>query len=181
MKTISRQNVYSGKIIKVYKDEVELEDGRRTTREVVSHKQAAAVVAVNDDRKMLLVTQFRYPIHTDIKEIPAGLVDEGETPLEAAKRELNEETGYEAKEWTLLTSPYSSPGSHDEVIHIFAASGLKRISGQSLDEFEELTFDMVPFDEALEKVKNGEIRDGKTIMGILMYWARKNGWARQRG
>jgi ADP-ribose pyrophosphatase len=173
--------VYSGKIIKVYKDEVELEDGRRTTREVVSHKQAAAVVAVNDDRKMLLVTQFRYPIHTDIKEIPAGLVDEGETPLEAAKRELKEETGYEAKEWTLLTSPYSSPGSHDEVIHIFAASGLKRISGQSLDEFEELTFDMVPFDEALEKVKNGEIRDGKTIMGILMYWARKNGWARQRG
>jgi ADP-ribose pyrophosphatase len=175
LKTISRQNVYSGKIIKVYNDEVELEDGRRTTREVVSHKQAAAVVAVDDDRKMLLVTQFRYPVHAAIREIPAGLVDGGETPLEAAKRELKEETGYEAEEWSLLASPYSSPGSHDEVIHIFAASGLKRVSGQNLDEFEELTFDTVPLDEALGKVKNGEIRDGKTIIGILMYWARQNG------
>jgi ADP-ribose pyrophosphatase len=172
LKTISRQNIFNGKVIKVYNDEVELSDGRRTTREVVSHKEAVAVVAVNDRQEVLLVTQFRYPIHKDLIELPAGLIDAGEVPLEAAKRELKEETGYEAEEWELLTSAFSSPGSHDEVIHIFAASGLKCVSGQCLDVDEELTFAAVPFEEILGKVRAGTIRDGKTIIGILLYFAK---------
>ena len=153
MKTISRKDIFHGKIIKVYQDEVELADGKRTTREVVSHKEAAAVVAVNDKGEVLLVTQYRYPLRTDLTELPAGLIDEGESPLEAAKRELKEETGYEAERWELLASPYSSPGCHDEVIHIFAASGLQCVSGQCLDVDEELTFAAVPFEEVLEKVR----------------------------
>lgn len=174
MKKLKRNNVYNGRIIEVFYDDVELSNGNRTIREVVAHQDGSAIVAVNDNEEILLVKQYRYPLDRDIVELPAGLVDEGETPLETAKRELKEETGYEAKKWEELTSMYSSPGWQDEQVHIFAARGLKKTSEQQLDGDEILTYSTQPFEEVLQKVNNGEITDAKTIIGVLLYWYRYN-------
>lgn len=174
MKRISRQDIFNGKIIKVYCDEVELSDGTRTSREVVLHKEAVAIVAVNDKQELLMVTQYRYPIGRDMLEIPAGLIDEGEEPLETAKRELREETGYEAERWGHLTTTYTSAGSHNEKIHIFLAEGLKCVSGQSLDEDERLTFSIEPVESVKRRIEAGTIQDGKTIIGVLLYCSRQN-------
>jgi ADP-ribose pyrophosphatase len=173
MKTLNRQEIYNGKIIRVIKDDVELANGIRTTREVVYHKEAVAVVAVDENNKILLVTQYRYAIGKDLQELPAGLVDEGEEPLDAAKRELLEETGCRAARWELLTSAYTSPGSHNEKIYVFSASDLSRVADQRLDKDEILTFSQVPFSQALSAVKEGKIADAKTIIGILLYHAVK--------
>ncbi len=173
MKQISRQNIFNGKIIKVYCDEVELSDGTRTERELVSHREAVAVVAVNEKQELLMVTQFRYPIGREMLELPAGLIDEGEEPLETAKRELKEETGYKAERWELLTSAYSSPGSHDEKVYIYLAEELTHVSELSLDEDERLIFSIETVEDILRRIKDGEIQDGKTIIGVLLYSARK--------
>lgn len=158
----------------VFYDNVELDNGSKTIREVVAHQEGSAIVAVDDKNEILLVKQYRYPVGQDIVEVPAGLVDEGETPLETAKRELKEETGYVAKDWELLTSMYSSPGWEDEKVHIFAARNLEHVSGQHLDGDEILTYYKEDFEEVLKKVNNGEITDSKTIIGVLLYWYRYN-------
>jgi ADP-ribose pyrophosphatase len=174
MKRISRQNIFKGKIIKVFCDQVELSDGTKTERELVSHREAVAVVAVNDKQELLMVTQYRYPIGRDMLELPAGLIDEGEAPLETAKRELKEETGYEAKKWELLTTTYSSPGSHDEKIYIYLAEELTHVSELSLDEDERLTLSIESFGDIMKGIKTGEIQDGKTIIGVLLYSSLRN-------
>lgn len=174
MKQLSRQEIYNGKIIKVYNDKVELENGNTTYREVVAHREAVAAVALTEDNELLMVTQYRYPIHKSLTELPAGLIDEGETPLEAVKRELKEETGYEAERWQILASPYTSPGSHNERIHIYAALGLRKVSGQDLDKDEILTFEAIPYEDVLNNVKTGKITDAKTIIGVLLFEAKKN-------
>ena len=169
MKTLNRQEIFKGKIIQVMKDDVELANGMKTTREVVYHKEAVAVVAVDKNNEILMVTQYRYAIGQDMLELPAGLIDKGEEPLDAAKRELLEETGYRAAKWELLTSAHTSPGCHNEKIYVFSASDLSRVSDQRLDEDEILTFSQAPFKEILKKVKQGKITDAKTIIGILLY------------
>jgi len=171
LKTISRQEIFSGRILKVYKDDVLFPNGTIGTREVVYHKEAAAVVAVDENDEILIVTQYRYALGRELQELPAGLIDDGENPLEAAKRELREETGYEAAEWKKLTTIHTSPGSHNEVLHIFAASGLKKAGDQHLDEDEFLTAKKVPLKEALNMINTGAITDAKTVVGILMYTA----------
>ncbi len=169
MKTLSSEKVFSGKIIQVYKDQVLLENGIRTEREVVRHRDAAAVVAINDRNEILMVRQYRYAIAQEQLEIPAGLLDEGETPLEAARRELLEETGYKAAHWQQLLSVFMSPGAHDEEIHIFLATDLRAAGRQSLDEDELLTLETVPLDTVLHDIEAGRIKDGKTVTGILAY------------
>lgn len=175
MKTLSRQEIFNGVIIKVVKDDVELASGIKTSREVVYHREAVAVAAVNENDEILMVTQYRYAIGRDMLELPAGLIDEGESPLEAAKRELLEETGYEAANWKPLAQIHTSPGSHNEKLHIFSASGLTRISDQSLDEDEIVAFSSVPFEEVLDMVTTGKITDAKTIIGVLLHYMHSQG------
>jgi len=102
-------------------------------------------------------------------ELPAGLVDEGENPLTAAKRELLEETGYKAAKWEQLTSIYTSPGSHNEKIYIYSASELSKISDQNLDEDEILYCSKVPFNKVMDMALKGGIKDAKSIIGIFLY------------
>jgi len=165
---LSREIIYEGKIINVYKDKVLLSNGNDTYREVVEHRDGAAVVAVDNEMNLLLVFQHRYPIAQDIEEIPAGLVDPGEQPLECAMRELLEETGYASNHWSLLTTYYPSPGSHDEKLHIFLAEQVFRKSGQNLDKDEILSFKQKNFDLVVSDIFKGNIKDGKTIIGVLM-------------
>jgi len=168
MKTLNSQQVFDGKVINVVKDRVLLDNGKETDREVVRHRHAAAVVALDEKSNVLLVEQYRYSIKQYMTELPAGLIDERETPLDAAKRELLEETGHIAKNWLLLTEIYPSSGVHDEKIYIYLATKIEKISGLNLDGDEVLICKKEPFDIFLEKVKKGKIMDGKTALGILL-------------
>jgi len=165
-KTKSSTEVFSGHIMKVYKDEIFL--GEKTaTREVVRHKGATAILAVDENGSAFFVEQFRYPIGAPVFEAPAGKIDPGEIPLECAKRELLEECGVTAEKWTELGPMFSSPGFCDEVIHLFLAENLSE-SVPNPDEDEFLDIIKMNFDEAYKAVISGELKDGKTVIGILM-------------
>lgn len=164
---LESKKVYEGKIIDVYSDKVKLENGRTTYRDVVRHRDAAAILAIDDENQVLIVKQYRYPVGKGLIELPAGLIDQGEAPLEAAKRELREETGYIANKWTELTSFYTSAGCHDEKLFLYLAQDIEKVSGQDLDRGEVLTYDKIPFSDLYDMVKVGEIEDGKTIIGVL--------------
>ncbi|AOT69228.1 NUDIX hydrolase [Geosporobacter ferrireducens] len=168
MEKLDSQEVYKGVIIRVEKDRVRLENGVETYRESVRHRNAVAVVALDEENHLLMVEQYRYPIGGKLVELPAGLIDEGEEPLEAAKRELAEETGYEAEHWQLLTEFYPSGGVHDEKIYIYLARKIKQTAEPHLDGDEILTSHKTLFGDLLKKVQDGEVQDGKTIIGILM-------------
>lgn len=164
-KTKSSTEVFSGHIMKVYKDEIFL--GEKTaTREVVRHKGATAILAVDENGSAFFVEQFRYPIGAPVFEAPAGKIDPGEIPLECAKRELLEECGVTAEKWTELGPMFSSPGFCDEVIHLFLAENLSE-SVPNPDEDEFLDIIRLPLSEVLEKVRKGEIPDSKTQVLVL--------------
>jgi len=149
-KKTSSSLVYDGFIIKVFKDEVSLE-GKPAFREVVRHKGAAAILAVDENGEAFFVEQFRYPIEKPLLEASAGKIDEGESPIECAKRELFEECGITAKKWTELGPMLSSPGFCDEVIYLFMAEELS-FSAPNPDEDEYLDIIKMPLSKALEKL-----------------------------
>ena len=163
---ISSAEIYKGHIINVYKDDISIEGGGNSIREVVRHKGAAAVLAVDKNGEAFFVEQFRYPIGRPLFEVPAGKIDEGETPLECAKRELLEECGIEAEKWTDLGPMLSSPGFCDEVIHLFFAEELS-FSNPDPDEDEFLDIIKLPLSEVLLRLENNEISDAKTQVLIL--------------
>lgn len=165
-KKIKSDLVFEGCIMKVYKDSVSLGEEGTAFREVVRHKGATAVLAVDKDGKAYFVEQFRYPIGKAVFEAPAGKIDEGEEPLECAKRELMEECGVSAKKWTALGPMLSSPGFCDEVIHLFLAEELSE-SEANPDEGEFLDVLKLPVKEVLEKIRKGEIPDSKTQILVL--------------
>jgi len=165
-KTLSRNTVFVGRILKLRVDAVELPGGRRSRREVVEHAGAVAIVPVTDKGEVLLVRQYRYPVENELLEIPAGKLEKGEEPLDCARRELSEETGWEAKKWKQLYCYYSSPGFSNEKLYMFYARELE-YKGQHPDEEENLEVVKVPFHRALEMIKEGTICDGKTIIGLL--------------
>lgn len=166
-KTIKKEYIYRGKIVSLRCDEVSLPDGKQAHREILEHPGGACVICVRDG-KVALVRQYRYAYEEELLEIPAGKLQKGEDPLNAAKRELEEETGLVADSLKHLLTIYPSPGYCDEKIYIYEAHGVKE-GKQHLDEDEFLSVVYLPVKEALEMIKCGEIKDSKTVAALLMY------------
>lgn len=166
-KTLKTELIFSGRIIQVQVDEVELPNGKTSTRELVKHPGAVAVIAITDDNKLVMVEQYRKPLEKVIVEIPAGKLEKGEEPALCARRELEEETGYDCESLELVSSFYTSPGFADEIIHVYVAKGLtKKENAAGLDEDEFVNVLEITLDEALEYIKEQRIFDAKTIFGV---------------
>ena len=154
-------------ILHVFKDTVQLPNGNPATRELIRHVGAVGVIPVTEDGKVIVERQFRYPLGRVITEIPAGKLDSfSEDRLSAAKRELEEETGYTADEWIDMGDYYPTPAYCDERITLYLARGLHQ-GQRHLDEDEFLNFEAVPLSQLVEDVMEGRITDGKTQVAVL--------------
>lgn len=166
-KQTGTQEIFRGRILHVFKDDVELPDGSASIREIIRHVGAVAVLPVTEDGKVFIERQYRYPFDEIITEIPAGKLDSpAEDHLEAAKRELKEETGVTADEWIDLGVYYPTSAYSDEKIYMYLAKGLQ-IGEQKLDDGEFLDVEVVPLKDLVEQVMKGMIPDGKTQVAIL--------------
>lgn len=165
-KTLSQRRIYDGKILNVRCDEVVLPNGSVAVREVIEHGGACGIVAFDEEGKLLMVRQYRYPMGCELLELPAGKIDPGETPLACAARELEEETGYRAASFESLGDIYPIAAYCCEVVHLYLAKGLTR-GAQHLDADEFLDVLRVDFDEALADVLAGKLPDSKTQIGIM--------------
>ena len=168
---LSSRRIYSGKVLSLDLDQVRFPDGSKGELEMIRHSGASAIVPIFDagktDPEVLLIRQYRYAAEGYVYEIPAGRLDDGETPEECARRELREETGYSAGRVRPLTTINTTPGFTDERIHLFAGEGLTPGNdNREPDEFLELY--PVPLSQALAMVRAGEIVDGKTIAGLFL-------------
>lgn len=167
------RNIYNGKVVTLNIDTVTLPNGATVDLETIRHPGAAAVVPVKDDGTVVLIRQFRHAAGGFIYEIPAGKLHPGEDPLHCASRELEEEVGYRASSFELLSSIFTAPGFADEVIHVYKATGLTK-GRQQLDQDEVLDVIEMPLSEAMEKIEDGTIRDAKTIVGVQAVYLRAN-------
>ena len=165
-KTLDSEYVYRGKVINVLRDNVEISTGRKSVREVVEHSGGVVIVAQKSDDTILMLKQFRYPIKQTVLELPAGKLEKGEEPFPAAKRELEEETGYSADEWQSLGYINTTPGFCNEKLYLYLAKNLKFV-GEHADEGEIIQCFEYNINEIFEKIKNGEINDAKTICGLM--------------
>ena len=165
---LESKEIFDGHVIHVTLDTVRLEDGRTSLREVVHHHGGACVLPIDDEGCIYLVRQFRYALGEEIWELPAGKLEPGEDPFESAKRELSEECGLSADNYIDLGVVYPTVGYDSEKIYLWAATGLHK-GGQHLDAGEFLDVVRLPFEEALQKVLHGEIKDSKTQIGLMKY------------
>ncbi len=162
-KTLSTEYIYKGKILNLKREEVELINGKTSSREIIEFPNSVSVITITKDSKVVLVKQFRKPCESAILEIVAGKMDFGEDPLESAKRELKEETGYTSDNWKKVTSFYTTPGYSNEFMTMFVASNaVKGVSQPDEDEFLQIV--EIKIDELIKMVENNEIKDAKTIM-----------------
>ncbi len=166
-RTLGSETVFEGRLIKVRKDEVQLRDGRKSTREVVVHPGAVAVLPLTKEMKIVFVRQFRYAIGKALIEIPAGTLQPNETPEECAQRELSEEIGFTAGKLERLISLYLAPGYSTELIHLFVATDLMP-SKVERDEDEILEIVEMSFKDAIAAIGRGEIQDAKTVAALLL-------------
>jgi len=168
---MKKTKIFEGKILglSVYDGNIE---GRNVRREVIEHRGAAAMLAFDEDGKVILVKQHRFP-HGYVLEIPAGTLEKKEDPIKCGFRELEEETGYRARKMTPLITYYPSIGYNSEVIHCFIASGLKKISDLKLDEDEILSVVKMDLKKILTMIRTGKIQDSKTICAVLSYAVMK--------
>ena len=167
------RNIYTGKVITLNVDTVQLPNGVTVDLETIRHPGAAAVVPVKDDGTVVLIRQFRHAAGGFIYEIPAGKLAPGEEPLHCAERELEEEVGYRASTFELLSSIFTAPGFADEVIHVYRATGLTK-GQQQLDRDEVLDVIEMPLSEAIAKIEDGTIRDAKTIVGLQAVYIKSH-------
>ena len=165
-KKIKTINGYKGVIVNVELDRITLPDGKEAFREVVHHPGGVSVLAIDDDKNVICVRQYRYCFGEHLLEIPAGKLEYGEDPYDCAVRELSEETGITAGKVQSLGEIYPSPGFCKEVLHLYLATELS-YGDAHLDPGEFLDVVKVPFDELLAKVMSGEIRDGKKVAAVL--------------
>ena len=168
---MKKKKIYDGKILglSVYDGKIE---GRKVRREMIEHRGAAAMLAFDEDNKVILVKQHRFP-HGYVLEIPAGTLEKKEEPINCAFRELEEETGYRARKMTPLITYYPSIGYNTEVIHCFVASRLKKVTDLKLDDDEILSVIKIDMKKLLRMIKSGKIQDSKTICAVLTYAAKK--------
>jgi ADP-ribose pyrophosphatase len=165
---IEHKEIYSGKIVKLHVDKVLQASGATVIREVVIHPGGVTAIPVLDDGRIVLERQFRYALQKYIFELPAGKLDKGVPPEVQIADELEEEIGCKAGSIDYLTTFYTTPGICTEAIHLYVARNLVKCN-QSLEEGEHLTVEAYTVEECIEKIRSGEICDGKTILGILWY------------
>lgn len=158
---------FEGRLLQVNIDTVKLPDGSESTRELIHHPGAVAVIPILDDGRIVFVKQYRYPIASILYELPAGKLDRGEDPDFCAKRELSEETGYSAQNWRKLTSIVTTPGFTDEVIHLYVARNLEKHE-QHTDEDEFIEIVAFTAEQVKQMVLNGEIYDAKTLSALYL-------------
>ena len=166
-KVNSKAILYEGRVFKLLRENVTLPNGVTVDLDIIHHPGAAAMVPVSDNNSFILIKQYRHAIGDYIWEIPAGTLDPQETPLECAKRELIEETGFSARSWQKLGEITPVPGYSNERIHVFLAADLVPAE-QELDKDEVLDVHEVPLDKAIKLIHEGAIQDSKTISGIYM-------------
>mgnify|MGYP001161899480 CR=1 FL=1 len=166
-RTIKTEHIFSGKVVSLQVDEVELPNGKTSQREIVKHPGAVAVIAVTPEKKMVLVEQFRKALERVLVEIPAGKLEKGEDPYDTAMRELEEETGYACKNLEFVASFYTSPGFCNEIVHVYAAKDLyKKENPAATDEDEFVNVMEVSLDEALQLMAEKKIYDAKTVFAV---------------
>ncbi len=167
-KTIKREDIYDGKIFKLVRDTIELPNGKKTCADLVIHNGASAILPITSDGRIILARQFRYAAGEEVLEIPAGRLEKDEDPLECAKRELEEETGFKSNDITFMFKMYSAIGFCTEMLYVYYANNLEE--GQTnFDENEFIDVEYYSVDEAVDMIFNNVIKDSKTISAILAY------------
>jgi ADP-ribose pyrophosphatase len=177
-KTLSSKTVFQGKVFWVTRDEVQEPGGVTATRDVIRHNGSVVILAVDaaknpKDPGILLIRQYRHAAGKLLLELPAGRIEPGETAIAGGKRELIEETGYRAKKWSKLTHYYASPGFLTETMSILLAEDL-RLGDATPEEDEKIELHMTPLSEVLRLIHAGKIEDGKTLIGVLLFAARRH-------
>ena len=162
----SSSRVYDGRILNLRVDQLMLENGKTAKREIIEHRGAAAIVPVIQGRDVVLVRQYRYAVAAELLEVPAGTMEQGETPEECAVRELEEETGFRCKEIEKILEFFPVPGYSTEKIHVYIAKGLTK-SKMNTEDDEQISVEILPMENALEKVRSGEIHDAKSICALF--------------
>ena len=171
-RVVAKSRLYDGKVLALDLDEVVEPGGVHARREVVRHRGSVACLAVHDDGRLVLVRQYRYPVNASVWELPAGRLDPGESPEQAARRELEEEVGLRAGRLEKLAEYWTTPGFCDEAMHLYRATGLREVPArpEADERIEVLT---TSFGEAREMITRGEVREGKTLVALLFEAERR--------
>ena len=165
-KTLSSETIFDGKVIRIRREIVGLPNGVESFREIVDHSGGVCILALDENNNALLVSQFRSPYKEIVREIPAGKLEKGEDPWEAAIRELREETGAIPGKFSSLGELYPTPGYCGEIIRMYLAQDLT-FGDTDPDEDEFLNLERIPFNTLVEQILSGEIKDSKTIAAVL--------------
>jgi len=173
-RVVSRRRVYEGKVVALDVDLVEEPGGVQAVREVVRHRGSVAVLPVHDDGRVVLVRQYRYPVDAKVWELPAGRLDPGESVEEGARRELEEEVGLQPARLEPLSVFYTTPGFCDETMYLFRATTLRSVPPRP-DADERIEAGVFTLEEARDMIRRGEVREGKTLVALLLETERRAG------